>query len=83
MTASREEGYWAAGQFVLDHCTVLIALWDGQIAQCKGGTGEMVAAARQRGLPLAWVHCGNRRPGTTEAFSLGDQEQGTVSFENF
>jgi hypothetical protein len=40
----------------------------------------VVAAARERGKPLVWVHAGNRVPGTMEPTSLGD-EQGTVSFE--
>jgi hypothetical protein len=38
--------------------------------------------ARARGMPIAWVHCGNRIPGTNQTISLGE-EQGTVSFENF
>jgi hypothetical protein len=79
---SRSEGYWAAGKYMLDHCDVLVTLWDGQGAQGQGGTGEMVAIARQRHLPLAWVHCGNRKPGTNQPTSLGE-EQGRVSFEEF
>jgi hypothetical protein len=78
--ASRDEAYWAAGEYLLGHSQVLLAVWDGQGAQGKGGTGEMVAAARQRGLPIAWVHAGNRKPGTNEPTSLGE-EQGEVSFE--
>jgi hypothetical protein len=77
---SREDAYRSAGRYVLDHCDVLIVLWDGQEAQGKGGTGEIVDLARQRGLPLAWVHCGNRKPGTNEATSLCET-QGTVTFE--
>jgi hypothetical protein len=79
---TREEAYWAGGDYVLAHASVLIALWDGQGAQGRGGTGEMVTLARARGLPLAWVRCGNRKPGTNEGVSLGE-EQGEVSFEGF
>ena len=61
---------------------MLIALWDGQAAQGQGGTGEIVAEARQLALPIAWVHCGNRKPGTQEPLSLG-AEQGLVTFERF
>jgi hypothetical protein len=78
--ASRDEAYWAGGEYVLTHADVLIALWDGQGAQGKGGTGEMIASARQRGLPVAWVKCGNRKPGTNEGVNLGE-EQGRVIFE--
>lgn len=78
----RSQAYVAVGRYVLDHCDVLIALWDGWPAQGQGGAGEIVAEARQRGLPLAWVRAGNRIPGTEEPTSLGDR-QGEVSFERF
>ena len=77
---TRDEAYEAAGNYVLEHCDVLIAIWDGQDAQGQGGTGAIVARARQRGLSIAWVHAGNRNPGTQEPTSLGD-EQGKVTFE--
>jgi hypothetical protein len=80
--ASREEAYAASGRYILDHADLLIALWDGHAAQGRGGTGEMVAAARQKGLPVAWVHAGNRRPGTSEPTSLGG-EQGQLTLERF
>lgn len=79
---TREAAYEAAGHYVLDHCDVLIALWDGLDEQGPGGTGALVNEARQRGLPLAWVHTGNRAPDTDEATTLG-VEQGHVSFERF
>ena len=77
---SRSEGYWLAGRKMLERSDVLIALWDGQDSQGQGGTGEMVAIARQKKLQLAWVKCGNRRPGTDEATSL-KEGKGKVSFE--
>ena len=77
---TRNEAYEAVGLYVLDHCDVLIAIWDGQGAQGQGGTGDIVARARARGLPLVWVHAGNRKPGTTEPTTLGD-EQGMVTYE--
>jgi hypothetical protein len=79
---SRSAAYRTAGLYILDHCDALIAVWDGKDAQGSGGTAEIVARARQRKLPIAWVHGGNRKPGTNEPTSLG-AEQGTVTFENF
>ena len=52
---TREEGYLAAGRYVLEHCDVLIAVWDGEPPRGIGGTAQMVAEARERGLPLAWI----------------------------
>lgn len=80
-TATRDRAYEAAGEYVLNNSDVLIAIWDGENAQGRGGTGDIVARARERGLPIAWVHAGNREPGTHRPTSLGD-EQGRVTFEN-
>jgi hypothetical protein len=80
--AARDAAYEAAGEYVLNTSDVLIAIWDGRPAQGQGGTAEVVTRARERGLPIAWVHAGNRKPGTREASSLGDQ-QGLVTLENF
>ncbi len=77
---SQDAAYEAAGREVLDRADVLVAVWDGQGAQGQGGTAAIVAQARARGLPLAWVHAGNRKPGTLEPTSLG-AEQGAVTFE--
>lgn len=76
----RGEGYRRAGAFVVESADLLVALWDGRRGQGRGGTAEVVALARRRGLPLAWIRAGNRRPGTGEPTSLG-AEQGRVSFE--
>jgi hypothetical protein len=40
----------------------------------------IVDEARQNGLPIAWIHAGNRVPGTHEPTSLGE-EQGKITFE--
>jgi len=78
----RNVAYEAAGLYVLDHCEILITIWDGGTEQGQGGTGGIVARARERCLPIAWVHAGNRKPDTFEPTSLG-LEQGRVTFENF
>jgi hypothetical protein len=77
---TREAAYEAVGIYVLDHCDVLVAVWDGQGPQGQGGTGGIVAEARRRGLPLVWVHAGNRKPGTVEPTTLGES-QGRVVLE--
>ena len=79
---TRVQAYAAAGRCVVDLCDVLIALWDGREAQGVAGTAKIVTAARRHGLPLAWVHAGNRIPGTEEPTTLGE-EQGKVTFERF
>jgi hypothetical protein len=48
--------YAEAGHFVLRHCDVLIAVWDGLEAAGEGGTGEIVATAMRLGLPVIHIH---------------------------
>jgi hypothetical protein len=81
-SGSREKAYETAGWYVLDHCQVLIAVWDGCDSQGQGGTGDLVSEARRRSLPIAWVHAGNRKLGTNQPTTLG-ADQGKVSFERF
>jgi hypothetical protein len=78
---ARDQAYEAAGEYVLNNSDLLLTIWDGQLAQGRGGTAEIVSRARQRKLPIAWVHAGNRDPGTHTPTSLGE-EQGLVTFEN-
>jgi hypothetical protein len=80
--AERDQAYDAAGTFICEQADVLIAVWDGQDGQGQGGTATVVAKAREIGLPIAWVHAGNRKPSTLKPTSLGN-EQGSVSYENF
>lgn len=52
---SREEAYERAGRYVVDRADAVIALWDGGRPRGRGGTATVVAYARERGVPLAWV----------------------------
>jgi hypothetical protein len=45
-----EEAYLHAGYRVVDSCDFLIAIWDGIPARGKGGTGDVVEYARNRGI---------------------------------
>jgi len=77
---SREESYLEAGRYIVDHCDILVAIWDGKKAQGIGGTGDIVELARQRSLPLAWIQAGNRRHGTKEPTDM-EEKQGYVTFK--
>jgi hypothetical protein len=68
--SSREAAYALAGAYVVEHCDVVLAVWDGQPGQGRGGTGEVVARARALARPLIVVQAGNRKPGTHEPTSL-------------
>lgn len=53
--APTEDAYLAAGHEVASGCEILIAVWDGQDAAGKGGTGDIVAYARERGIEVRIV----------------------------
>ena len=78
--STRTAAYEAVGHYVVDNGDVLIAIWDGKDPQGQGGTGAVVSRARALGKPVVIVRAGNRKPGTGEPTSLGD-EQGRVLFE--
>jgi hypothetical protein len=44
-----EQAYDAAGQYIVEHCDVLVAVWDGQPALGRGGTADAVAHAHRLG----------------------------------
>jgi hypothetical protein len=51
-SGKRAEQYRAVGLFIVQHCDVLIALWDGnEHDMAVGGTGEVVTFKRE-GIPL-------------------------------
>lgn len=54
-TEPSEDAYLTAGQAVVDSCDVLIAVWDGKQAVGKGGTGDIVGYASERGMALKIV----------------------------
>jgi len=78
----RPAAYSAAGRWIVGACDLLLAAWDGRSSQGLGGTAELVALARQQGIPLVRVHAGNRRQGSLEATTLG-AEEGAVSCEGW
>jgi hypothetical protein len=76
---TRDEAYLAAGQYIVARSDVLLSVWDGQPARGLGGTGDVVAAARRQGVPLAWVRARRAVPGAKGTREAG--EAGCVRFE--
>ena len=72
---SREEAYFQAGAVLLEACDVLLAVWDGEEARGRGGTGDIVQLARQQERPVAWVFAPR-----SDQFN---DETGRIRFERF
>jgi hypothetical protein len=52
---SNRDAYVAANETVLGGVDALVAVWDGAPPDGKGGTGDTVQAARERGIPVMVV----------------------------
>jgi len=51
-----DEAYLAAGHWLVDHCDLLVAAWNGESAAGKGGTGDVVLYALQKGRLIEHIH---------------------------
>ncbi|MFI6499820.1 hypothetical protein [Nonomuraea typhae] len=61
-TESTSESHMVASARMLDSADSLLAVWDGLAARGYGGTADVVAEARQRGVPVHVVWpTGSRR----------------------
>ena len=54
-TESTEEAHMDGGRAVVDRSSVLVAVWDGQPARGLGGTADVVAYARHRGVSVTVI----------------------------
>ena len=52
---STEQAHMDGGRAVVNRSEVLVAVWDGQPARGLGGTADVVAYARQRGVPVTVI----------------------------
>lgn len=55
-TTRSNTAYLAMGQHLVDRCHMLVAAWNGLPAAGKGGTGDIVYYAREKGLPVVHIH---------------------------
>jgi hypothetical protein len=51
-TESTSESHMAASKLMVDQADELYAVWDGKPARAYGGTADVVAYARERGIPV-------------------------------
>jgi hypothetical protein len=58
----RDAWYREVGQYVVEHCDVLFALWDGSDNGREGGTAGTVRLALQRGTPVVWIPVTRNKP---------------------
>jgi hypothetical protein len=54
--------YEAVGRVTLDQSDLLLAIWDGDLAQGRGGTAQIVAEAVAQRIPVIHVHPSGEEP---------------------
>jgi len=54
-TEDRPRAYETAGLIMLHNIDLLIAIWNGQEADGRGGTAEIVGRAITDGMPIIWI----------------------------
>lgn len=60
--ADLNRSYEAVGRYVVDHCDLVISIWNGAPAAGQGGTGDIVEYAATRGVPVWWLSTETDRP---------------------
>lgn len=79
---ARNRAYFAAGRHVVNHCDILLALWDGEASRGLGGTADVVAYAKKRKRPVFVVS--TQAPFNCEVFKgSGLHGQSLLSIEAF
>src|ERR1022692_1067819 len=58
---TRDDAYLDCGMATVDGSDVLIAVWDGEPARGRGGTGDVVSYARSLGRPLILIDANTLR----------------------
>jgi hypothetical protein len=52
---SNRDAYMAASEHILGSVDAMMAVWDGEAAGGRGGTGDVVEAVRESGVPVMVV----------------------------
>ncbi len=56
-----QDGFFAAGKFIVERSDLLFAVWDGRAAKGLGGTADVVAFARERSKPIVHINPTTKR----------------------
>ncbi len=72
---AREDAYLDCGMETVNHCDILLTVWDGEPSRGRGGTAEIVAYAREMGRPVIVVNAKDLsvRRENFESLEVGDR----------
>lgn len=80
--ASKENAYLNAGEYLVEHCDYLIAVWNGQEERGKGGTAQVVRLGMRKKMPIAWIRAHNAIPEGALPV-VENLEQGSIAYLNW
>ena len=66
--------YELAGRVVIAQSDLILAIWDGELANGRGGTTQMIEEALTQSLPVVWLHATEHRdPCVLEYNEVGER----------
>ena len=72
---ARDDAYLDCGMETVNHCDLLLTVWDGEPSRGRGGTAEIVAYAREIGRPVIIINAKDLsvRRENFERLKIGDR----------
>ena len=61
-----QSAYQNLGNYLVNSCDTLVAIWNGENNLKEGGTAEVVLNAINLGKPVHWIYCDNPRDGNLD-----------------
>ena len=55
-STNRQKAYRRAGEYIVEHCDILLAVWNGKREPRIGSTAQVVEYARKSGRSVIWIH---------------------------
>jgi uncharacterized membrane protein YidH (DUF202 family) len=81
---TKHRAYSKVGRYIVDHCDVLIAIWDGEPPRGPGGTAEVVAYAKEVSRPVIRIWTDRETPEVTRGHGLNAESlHGMHLFRSF
>jgi len=71
---ARQLAYENVGRYVVNHCDLLLAVWDGGPSHGRGGTAEIVAYAQEQHIPVLHIWNGKAQLLNPDRFAPLDAE---------
>ncbi len=61
LASARQEAYQVVGEYIVEKCDLLMAIWDGKKSLGAGGTNDIINFARRRRCPMVIIFVDERR----------------------